>query len=101
VQRQQLLVLYAANSSPDSAIGAWSFFDGTGRSARMAGDADTPPYPSVVAAMRDGWRVIQLPALQAAPPGAEHDTAFLKYEFVLEKLVDVTAAELSGGKPRG
>ena len=27
-------------------------------------------------------------ALQAAAPGAEHDTAYLKYEFVLEKLVD-------------
>jgi hypothetical protein len=39
--------------------------------------------------MRDGWRVIQLATLQPAAPGAEHDTAFLKYEFVLEKLVEV------------
>jgi hypothetical protein len=42
----------------------------------------------VLAAMRDGWRVIQLPALSPAAPGTEHATAFLKYEFVLEKLVD-------------
>jgi hypothetical protein len=89
MQRQQLLVLYTANSSPESAVGAWSIFDGTGRESHMAGDAGAPPYPSVLAAMRDGWRVIQLPALQPAPPGAEHDTAFLKYEFVLEKLVEV------------
>lgn len=89
MQRQQLLVLYAATSSLDSPVGAWSFFDGTGRTATMAGDGVTPPYPSVLAAMRDGWRVIQLPALQPAAPGAEHDTAFLRYEFVLEKLVDV------------
>ena len=89
MQRQQLLLLYTANSSPDSAVGAWSFFDGTGRDHHMAGDADAPPYPSVVAAMRDGWRVIQVPALLPAAPGAEHDTAFLKYEFVLEKIVDV------------
>jgi hypothetical protein len=54
----------------------------------MAGDADKPPYASVLAAMRDGWRVLQLPQLQPAAPGAEHDTSFLKYEFVLEKLVD-------------
>jgi hypothetical protein len=87
--RQQLLILYAANSSPDSDVGAWSIYDGTGRQAHMAGDADKPPYPSVVAAMRDGWRVIQLPQLHAAAPGAQHDTAFLKYEFVLEKLVEV------------
>ncbi|HXU61355.1 MAG TPA: hypothetical protein VN962_06615 [Polyangia bacterium] len=87
--RQQLLILYATTSSPDSDVGAWSIFDGTGRQPHMAGDTDKPPYPSVLAAMRDGWRVIQLPALQAAPPGAEHDTAFLRYEFVLEKLVEV------------
>ncbi len=87
--RQQLLVLYAATSSPDSEVGAWSVFDGTGRKPHMAGDTDKPPYPSVLAAMQDGWRVLQLPALQPAVPGAEHDTSFLKYEFVLEKLVEV------------
>jgi hypothetical protein len=89
VLRQQLLVLYVASSSPDSPVGAWSLFDGTGRDKHMAGDADEPPYPSVLAAMRDGWRVVQFPPLRAAPPGAEHDTAFLPYEFVLEKLVEV------------
>jgi hypothetical protein len=87
--RQQLLVLYGASSSPDSPVGAWSFFDGTGRDKHMAGDADEPPYPSVLAAMRDGWRVIQFPSLRPPAPGAEHDTAFLPYEFVLEKLVEV------------
>jgi hypothetical protein len=88
VLRQQLLILYAANSSPDSPVGAWSLFDGTGREKHMAGDADKPPYPSVLAAMRDGWRVIQLPQLRPPARGAEHDTAFLDYEFVLEKLVE-------------
>jgi len=87
VPKQQLLILYAANPSPDSSVGAWSFFDGTGRKTRMAGDDDKPPYASVLAAMRDGWRVIQMPPLRPAAPGAEHDTAFLQYEFVLEKLV--------------
>jgi hypothetical protein len=87
VPKQQLLILYGANPSPDSPVGAWSFFDGTGQKTHMAGDGDKPPYPSVLAAMRDGWRVIQMPALRPAAPGAEHDTAFLQYEFVLEKLV--------------
>ena len=85
--KQQLLVLCAASSSLDSPVGAWSLFDGTGREKHMAGDANEPPYSSVLAAMRDGWRVIQLPQLQGPAPGAEHDTAFLPYEFVLEKLV--------------
>ncbi len=54
----------------------------------MAGDADTPPYESVLAAMKDGWRVIQVPQPGAAPSGQEHQTAFLRFEYVLEKLVD-------------
>jgi hypothetical protein len=88
VLKQKLLVLYATSSSPDSPVGAWSIFDGSGRERHMAGDGDEPPYESVLAAMRDGWRVIQLPQLRPAAPGAEHDTAFLEYEFVLEKLVE-------------
>ena len=86
--KQKLLILYAANSSLDSPVGAWSLFDGTGREKHMAGDADKPPYSSVVAAMRDGWRVIQLPQLRPPARGAEHETAFLEYEVVLEKLVE-------------
>ena len=90
--KQKLLVLYAASASPDSPVGAWSLFDGTGRETHMAGDENEPPYSSVLAAMRDGWRVIQLPQLagrRAAAPSTT--TAFLPYEFVLEKLVEVDA----------
>ena len=86
--KQKLLILYASNSSLDSPIGAWSLFDGTGREKHMAGDAEQPPYASVLAAMRDGWRVIQLPQLREAPRGEEHATGFLPYEFVLEKMVE-------------
>jgi len=88
VLKQKLLVLYATSSSPDSPVGAWSIFDGTGRERHMAGDGAEPPYESVLAAMRDGWRGIQLPQLRPAAPGAEHDTSFLEYEFVLEKMVE-------------
>ena len=88
MQKQKLLILYAANSSLDSPVGAWSLFDGTGHEKHMAGDADKPPYASVVAAMRDGWRVIQMPQLREAPRGEEHATGFLPYEFVLEKMVE-------------
>ena len=67
----------------------------------MAGDADEPPYASVLAAMRDGWRVIQLPAAAGRPRrGAEHDTAFLKYEFVLEKLVEADAMDAPRDRAR-
>ena len=52
------------------------------------GSAVTPPYDSVVAAMRDGWRVIQFPQQFPAYPGMGYSTSFLKYEFILEQLED-------------
>ena len=93
--RQQLLFLWVANPSPMSPVVAWSLFDGTGRRSTMAGDSDTPPYDSILGAMKDGWRVIQVPPLAPAATGQEHETAFLRFEYVLEKLVD------SGSLPRG
>jgi hypothetical protein len=91
VIRQQLLFLCVANPSLMSSVVAWSMFDGTGRTTPMAGDTEQPPYESVTAAMKDGWRVIQVPQLIAAPAGQEHQTAFLRFEYVLEKLIDVGA----------
>ncbi len=86
-QRQQLMFLWLSHPNPASDAIAWSVFDGAGPE-RMSGDADSPPYPSVLAAMRDGWRVIQV--AQQHPPalGLEHRTSYLPYEFVLERLVE-------------
>lgn len=88
ILRQQLLFLCAATPNLLSPIVAWSSFDGSGRTTNMAGDADRPPYESVLGAMKDGWRVIQVPTPSAAPPGREHETGFLRFEYVLEKIVD-------------
>lgn len=88
--RQQLLVLYLHNPNLESGVCAWSIFDGTGKEHHTTGDSEEPPYKSVVAAMRDGWRVIQLPQQYPAYPGMEYNTSYLRYEFVLEKLVDMS-----------
>ena len=86
--RQQLLFLCLASPHLASPVVAWSFFDGTGRNQAMAGDADQPPYESVLAAMLDGWRVIQVPVPSAPAPGREHETSYLRFEYVLEKVFD-------------
>ncbi|MBA2480749.1 MAG: hypothetical protein H0V44_08810 [Planctomycetes bacterium] len=90
--RQQLLFLYLSHPSPAADTIAWSRFDGASTEEHGSGDGEQPPYPSVLAAMRDGWRVIQV--AQQAPPalGLEHRTAYLAYEFVLERLVETTHA---------
>lgn len=87
--RQKLLILYLHSPDLNSPVVAWSAYDGTGKEARTTGDSDTPPYQSVVAAMRDGWRVIQFPQQWPAYPGTEYHTAYLKYEYILEKMEDL------------
>lgn len=88
--RQQVLVLYLSNSALDASVVAWSRYNGTDPqdSAPMAGDTNDPPYTTGVDALRDGWRLIQASPLVAHAPGSEFTTAYLKYEFFFEKLVD-------------
>ncbi|MBV9469381.1 MAG: hypothetical protein JOZ57_09050 [Abitibacteriaceae bacterium] len=86
--RQQLLFLYSRTQDLKSPVGAWTVYDGTGQEHHTTGDSDTPPYPSVFAAMKDGWRVIQFPQQFPAYPGMELNTSFLKFEYILEKLVE-------------
>src|SRR5689334_12945278 len=54
--RQHLLVLYLSNSCLASEVVAWAEYDGTGRND-YTGDERERPYPSGLAALRDGWRV--------------------------------------------
>lgn len=86
--RQQVLVLYLANSALDAPVIAWANYDGTGAQDHMAGDDDMPPYATGVHALKDGWRLFQASQLLPHARGAELDIDYLKYEFLFEKLVD-------------
>lgn len=86
--RQKVLVLYLANSALDSPVIGWALHDGTGQSRRMAGDEDTPPYDTGLAALLDGWRLIQASQLLPHPRGEEFDLAYLKYEFFFEQWIE-------------
>jgi hypothetical protein len=88
-QRQKVLVLYLANSALDSPVVAWAEYDGTGKTFRMAGDADEPPYATGLDALKDGWRLFQASQLLPHARGEEFDVAYLKYEFFFEQLVEV------------
>jgi hypothetical protein len=87
--RQKLLVIYAHSPDLNSRTVAWSLFDGTQDRQPFTAAEDDPPYASVVAAMRDGWRVIQFPQQFPAYPGTEYTTSFLKFEYILEKLEEI------------
>lgn len=89
--RQKLLVLWLADSALDAPVVAWSEWDGTGATSRMPGDSDEPPYPSGLAALRDGWRLFQASPLLPHAPGTETQTSYLKYEFWFERLAEVAS----------
>jgi hypothetical protein len=44
----------------------------------------------VVAAMQDGWRVMQVSQQIPPHPGMEHRTSYLPYEFILERMVETS-----------
>jgi hypothetical protein len=90
--RQQVLVLYLATSALDSAVVGWASYDGTGRTSPTTGDSDTPPYPTGLAALLDGWRLFQAAQLIPPYPGHEYDTSYLKHEFFFERLVPIPEA---------
>ena len=87
--RQRVLVLYLASSGLDSKVVAWAHWDGTGRSDPIPGDEQEPPYKTGLAALKDGWRLIQMSQLHPHPRGEEFDTAYLKYEFLFETLEEI------------
>lgn len=86
--RQQVLVLYLANSALDAPVIAWARYDGTNQQQHMAGDSDAAPYASGLHALRDGWRLFQASQLLPHARGSELDLDYFKYEFLFEKLVD-------------
>ncbi|MFC5649407.1 hypothetical protein ACFPYJ_09735 [Paenibacillus solisilvae] len=90
--RQQILILHLADSCLESDTVAWALYDGAKAKNELqmnTGDSKVPLYPSVLDAMRDGWNVIQLPALPLYRTGAEHELGHLPYEYVLERKVTV------------
>ena len=89
--RQKVMVLWLANSALDAPTIAWAEYDGTGKRLRMAGDEDAPPYPTGLAALKEGWRLFQASQLIPHARGEEFDLAYLKYEFWFEQIVEVSA----------
>ena len=90
--RQQILILHLANPELDAETIAWALYDGAAPSDALqmqSGDQEKPPYRSVLAAMREGWFVLQVPTLPFYIRGYEHEVGHLPYEYVLERKVEM------------
>lgn len=86
--RQQVLYLWLSEGALDTETVAWAMYDGTaGRSIGLP--EGQPPYKNGVAALEDGWCMIQSPAPYQLQSGAEHETSYLPNEFVFERKFDL------------
>ncbi len=90
--RQQILILHLDNPDLNSNVCAWALYDAArpeDQQQMQSGDEEQPPYKSVLAAMRDGWFVLQIPPLPYFVRGQEHEVGHLPYEYVLERKVEI------------
>ena len=84
-QRQLVLYLYGKSTNMRSPLASWALFDAT-QAQEPVLPMSEPPYDSVLAAVGDGWRVVQFPIAKLYNyQGQEND--YLGFEFVLEKMV--------------
>ena len=86
MERQQVLYLWANGSALDSGTIGWAFHDGTDGCGPPLPTA-RPPYANGVAALRDGWMLLQSSQLIPPGPGEEHRNSYLEYEFVFERRI--------------
>ncbi len=92
--RQKLLMLCTSTCDPASSVVAWSLYDGSGHydfDASDMTDDPTPPYASVLEAMRGGWRVMQVPAIQTGTATQNYELGALPFEWVLEQWESIDA----------
>lgn len=83
-KKQKVLYLYSKSTSMRSQIAGWVLYD-----PDKPDDPEMPsqeaPYDSVMAAVRDGWRIVQFP-ISKLYNFSDVDNDYLGYEFVLEKM---------------
>ncbi|MEM9614687.1 MAG: hypothetical protein AAGA59_17240 [Actinomycetota bacterium] len=96
--RQQVLQLYTSNSAVSSNVVAWAFHDGTSGRGPGLPEADdgAPPYGTGVEALEDGWRLLQMSALVDPIEGSERRSSYLRYELLLERMVDLDGPSSHG-----
>lgn len=88
--RQQLLFLWLAEAALDALVVGWAFHDGADGHGTPAPEG-SPPYPDGVAALRDGWFLLQAPSANPLAAAAEPVPGALSHEFVFERRVEVSA----------
>ncbi len=82
---QLVLYLYSKSTNMRSTLASWMLYDAT-KPQEPTLPSQEAPYGSVLAAVADGWRIVQFPdAKLYRYDGVDND--YLGFEFILEKMV--------------
>ena len=84
---QDVLVLFQTTPGLDAQVVAWSRYEASkGPGITDLVEEEEPPYRNAMAAMRDGWQVIQMSEMKHRPPGdAAYEDGPLPYQTVLSR----------------
>lgn len=83
---QDILVFFQTTPALDAQVVAWARYEaskGTGLGDLV--EESDPPYHNAMAAMRDGWQVIQMSELKHRSPQEGYELGPLPYQIVLSK----------------
>lgn len=81
--KQMVLYLYSKSTNMRSPIVSWALYDAT-QPHEATLPSEEMPYPSVIGAVEDGWRIVQFP-IPRLSRFSDIDNDYLGYEFILEK----------------
>ena len=83
--RQRVLYLYSKSTNMRSPLASWALYD-PGQPQEPTLPSAEAPYDSVIAALADGWRVVQFPIVKLYDYEGQNND-YLGFEFVLEKII--------------
>ena len=91
---QDILVLFQTSPALDVEPVAWSRYEASkGTGIRDLVEEEEPPYENAMAAMRDGWQVIQMGELKQRSEQDGYELGPLPYQTVLSKFNELQEEE--------
>ncbi len=83
---QDILVLFQTSPALDVEPVAWARYEASkGTGIQDLVEEDEPPYENALAAMRDGWQVIQMGELKHRSEKDGYELGPLPYQTVLQR----------------
>jgi hypothetical protein len=91
---QNILVFYQTSPGLDVAPAAWAKYEASkGTGIKDLVEESEPPYKNAMAAMRDGWQVIQMSEFKHRSKEDGYELGPLPYQTVLSQFAELQEEE--------